>query len=273
MTPAQRRHLTAVARGAARADRYLSGATLLNVLTGERYPANVAIARERIAYVGLRDDMVGPKTEVVDVAGRFLVPGYIDPHVHPAHLVTPSALARYILPLGTTTVFADTLQFWELGGLAAFRVVASGAQVAERDVAEPEALHEAVRLRGASARIVENMEASLSIPTATSYRVIPVKLLEENRRIINKHLSENDRGKASYTHLIAWALLRALDSYPQLNDGFAAVDGQPARLKRPDVNLGVAVDLTKKDGTRTLLVPNLMVALPWLALYAPCSSS
>jgi adenine deaminase len=53
-----------------------------------------------------------------------LVPGYIDPHVHPAHLVTPSALARHLLPLGTTTVFADTLQIWELGGLRAFRTVA-----------------------------------------------------------------------------------------------------------------------------------------------------
>ena len=116
---------------------------------------------------------------------------------------------------------------------------------------------EVVPLRGPAAKIVENMETSLSVPTATSQRRIPVKLLDENRRIINKHLSENDRGKASYTHLIAWALLRALDSYPQLNDGFSAGDGQIARLQRPHVNLGVAVDLTKKDGTRTLLVPNI----------------
>jgi multifunctional 2-oxoglutarate metabolism enzyme len=116
---------------------------------------------------------------------------------------------------------------------------------------------ETVPLRGPAAKIVENMEASLSVPTATSERRIPVKLLDENRRIINKHLSENDRGKASYTHLIAWAVLRALDAYPQLNEAFVAVDGQPARLKQPSVNLGVAVDLTKKDGTRTLLVPNI----------------
>jgi adenine deaminase len=124
MTPAQRRRLTAVARGQAPADLYLRAGTLLNVYTGELYPANVAIQGERIAYVGLREDMVGPRTRVLDVAGRVLVPGYIDPHVHPAHLVTPSALARHLLPLGTTTVFSDTLQFWELGGLAAFRRVA-----------------------------------------------------------------------------------------------------------------------------------------------------
>ena len=79
---------------------------------------------------------------------------------------------------------------------------------------------EAIPIRGAALKIVENMEASLSVPTATSQRRIPVKLLDENRRLINKHLQENDRGKASYTHLIAWALLRALDEFPQLNDGY-----------------------------------------------------
>jgi adenine deaminase len=124
LTAGLRRRLTAVARGAAPADLYVRGATLLNVYTGEIYPANVAVAGERIAYVGERDDMVGPRTRVLDVAGGVLVPGYIDPHVHPAHLVTPSALARYVLPLGTTTVFADTLQLWELGQDRAFRLTA-----------------------------------------------------------------------------------------------------------------------------------------------------
>jgi adenine deaminase len=124
MTVAQRRRLTAVARGASPADLYVRGGTLLNVYTGEMYPANVAIAGERIAYVGLRDDMVGPRTTTLDAGGRIITPGYIDPHVHPAHVVTPSGLARHLLPLGTTTVFADSLQIWELGGLRAFRVVA-----------------------------------------------------------------------------------------------------------------------------------------------------
>ena len=119
-----RRALTAVARGHAPADLYVRGATLLNVYTGELYPANVAVRGKHVAYVGLRDDMLGPRTQVLEAPGRVLVPGYIDPHVHPAHLITPSALARHVLPLGTTTVFADTLQIWELGGLRAFRVVA-----------------------------------------------------------------------------------------------------------------------------------------------------
>jgi adenine deaminase len=124
VTIAERRRLTDVARGASPADLYVRGASLLNVYTGEIYPAAVAVKGERIAYVGSRDDMVGPRTRVVDATGQVLVPGYIDPHVHPATLTTPAALARFILPLGTTTVVADTLQFWELGGFATFRAAA-----------------------------------------------------------------------------------------------------------------------------------------------------
>jgi len=119
-----RRRLGAVARGERAADLLLRGGSVLNVFTGEIYAANVAIAGERIACVGMREDVVGPRTRVVDVTGRVLVPGYIDPHVHPANLVTPSAFARHVLPLGTTTVVADTLQFWQTGGARAVRAVA-----------------------------------------------------------------------------------------------------------------------------------------------------
>jgi adenine deaminase len=124
VTIAERRRLTDVARGAAPADLYVRGGTLLNVYTGELYPANVATRGERIAYVGVRDEMVGARTRVVDASGRVLVPGYIDPHVHPATLTGPAALARFVLPRGTTAVVADSLQFWELGGLQAFQTVA-----------------------------------------------------------------------------------------------------------------------------------------------------
>jgi multifunctional 2-oxoglutarate metabolism enzyme len=119
---------------------------------------------------------------------------------------------------------------------------------------------EVVPLRGAALKIVENMEASLSVPTATSQRRIPVKLLDENRGIINKYLTENDRSKASYTHLIAWAILRALEEFPQLNDGYAEKDGSSLRVKRPHINLGIAIDIAKKDGSRSLLVPNIKKA-------------
>ena len=95
---------------------------------------------------------------------------------------------------------------------------------------QPETGVETLPIRGAALKIVENMERSLSVPTATSERRMPVKLLDENRRIINKHLAENDRGKASYTHLIAWALVRALDTFPQLNDGYAETNDTPSRV-------------------------------------------
>jgi 2-oxoglutarate decarboxylase len=116
---------------------------------------------------------------------------------------------------------------------------------------------ELLPIRGPALKIVENMEASLAVPTATSQRRIPVKLLDENRRLINRHLAERGRHKASYTHLIAYALLRAAETFPQMNDGFDVVDNQPVRVKRATVNLGLAIDLEKKDGTRSLLVPNI----------------
>lgn len=122
----ERRALVAVAQGRAPADRYVRGGLLLNVYTGELYPANVAITGERIAYVGLREDMVGSRTEVIEAAGRTLVPGYIEPHTHPWNLCTPAGLARHILPLGTTAIFADNLLLYLLAGLRGFeRAVAA----------------------------------------------------------------------------------------------------------------------------------------------------
>ena len=125
--------------------------------------------------------------------------------------------------------------------------------------AKPESI-ERLPIRGAALRIVENMETSLSVPVATSMREIPIKLLDENRRWINRHLAFTGRGKASYTHFIAWAMIKGIEKYPQMNDGYEEVDKVSYRLKRSDVNLGVAVDVTKKDGSRTLLVPNIKAA-------------
>jgi 2-oxoglutarate dehydrogenase E1 component len=118
----------------------------------------------------------------------------------------------------------------------------------------------ATPIRGGALKIVENMETSLGVPTATSNRRIPVKVLDENRRVINKYLQERGAGKASYTHLVAWAIIRALKDFPQLNDGFEVINGTPSRLRREGINLGVAIDLAKKDGSRTLLVPNVKSA-------------
>ncbi len=110
-------------------------------------------------------------------------------------------------------------------------------------------------LRGAAARIVTNMEASLGVPTATSFRVVPAKLLEVNRKVINGYLTRTRGGKVSFTHLIGFAVVEALKAMPAMNAAYAEIDGKPGVVRHPHVGLGLAVDVEKSDGSRTLLVP------------------
>jgi len=119
---------------------------------------------------------------------------------------------------------------------------------------------EAVPVKGAGERIIENMNNSLTIPTATSLRTIPVKVLEENRRLINHYLKKNNAGKISYTHIIGWAIVKAVESNRVMNNAFTIIDEQPHVIKKNDVNLGLAIDLEKKDGTHSLIVPNIKKA-------------
>ncbi len=112
-------------------------------------------------------------------------------------------------------------------------------------------------LRGAPARTAQNMDASLTVPTATSVRSVPVKLLIDNRTVINNHLARARGGKVSFTHLIGYALVRALRTMPEMNNGFATVDGKPHLITPAHINLGLAIDMSKPDGTRQLLVPSI----------------
>ncbi len=114
-----------------------------------------------------------------------------------------------------------------------------------------------VPLRGVAAKIVQNMDASLSVPTATSVRAVPAKLLVDNRIVINNHLARGRGGKISFTHLIGYALIKALAAHPEMNNSFAEVDGKPAVLRPEHVNLGIAIDLAKPDGSRNLVVPSI----------------
>jgi len=113
------------------------------------------------------------------------------------------------------------------------------------------------QLRGAAARIVANMEASLGVPTATSFREVPAKLLEVNRKVINGYLGRTRGGKVSFTHLIGYAVVRAIaDDMPVMNSSFhAGPDGAPFVQRHEHVGLGIAVDIEKSDGSRTLMVP------------------
>jgi multifunctional 2-oxoglutarate metabolism enzyme len=112
------------------------------------------------------------------------------------------------------------------------------------------------RIRGVGARIVENMETSLGVPTATSVRDVPAKLLEVNRRIVNNYLRRTRGGKVSFTHLIAFAMVKAVESVPAMKSTFAETeDGKPAVRRAENFGLGLAVDVENKDGSRSLMVP------------------
>ena len=112
-------------------------------------------------------------------------------------------------------------------------------------------------LRGVAAKIVENMEKSLDVPTATSFRDMPARLLEVNRKIVNGHLGRTRGGKISFTHIIGYAVVRAVaDFVPAMNNGYLeGGDGKPNIIRRERVGLGIAIDVEKSDGSRTLMVP------------------
>jgi multifunctional 2-oxoglutarate metabolism enzyme len=117
---------------------------------------------------------------------------------------------------------------------------------------------EATVLKGAASRIVANMEASLGVPTATSVRTVPARLLEVNRQVLNNQLARTTGAKVSFTHLIGYAIVRALCDVPALNAVFvedADGSGKPGVIHHKHVGLGLAVDQKKSDGSRTLLVP------------------
>ena len=115
-------------------------------------------------------------------------------------------------------------------------------------------------LKGMSKTLAANMDASLSIPTATSVRAIPAKLLIDNRIVINSHLTRTRGGKVSFTHIIGYAIIRALKEFPSQNVYYEEVDGKPASVSPANINFGLAIDIPKPDGTRALLVPNIKKA-------------
>ena len=101
------------------------------------------------------------------------------------------------------------------------------------------------------------MNASLTVPTATSVRAVPAKLLADNRIVINNQLKRTRGGKISFTHLIGYAIVRALADFPEMNRHFAEVDGKPTLVQPEHVNLGLAIDLPGKDGQRSLVVVSI----------------
>ncbi|MBX0300841.1 multifunctional oxoglutarate decarboxylase/oxoglutarate dehydrogenase thiamine pyrophosphate-binding subunit/dihydrolipoyllysine-residue succinyltransferase subunit [Cryobacterium sp. 1639] len=124
------------------------------------------------------------------------------------------------------------------------------------DVAAPTPPQDvATPLRGMAKSLAANMATSLTVPTATSVRTIPAKLLIDNRIVINNHMKRARGGKVSFTHLIGWALIRALKMFPSQNVYYDEQGGKPSVIAPAHVGLGIAIDLPKPDGTRSLMVP------------------
>ncbi|MGW0579279.1 multifunctional oxoglutarate decarboxylase/oxoglutarate dehydrogenase thiamine pyrophosphate-binding subunit/dihydrolipoyllysine-residue succinyltransferase subunit [Streptomyces sp. NPDC002920] len=119
---------------------------------------------------------------------------------------------------------------------------------------------ELITLRGPAAAVVKNMNASLELPTATSVRAVPVKLLFDNRIVINNHLKRARGGKISFTHLIGFAMVQAIKAMPSMNWHYAEKDGKPTLVKPPHVNFGLAIDLVKANGDRQLVVAGIKKA-------------
>ena len=116
---------------------------------------------------------------------------------------------------------------------------------------------EAQVLRGAAAAVVKNMSASLDVPTATSVRAIPAKLMIDNRIVINNHLKRTRGGKISFTHLLGYAIVQAVKKFPNMNRHYAEVDGKPNAITPAHTNLGLAIDLQGKEGARQLVVAGI----------------
>ncbi|OFR60400.1 alpha-ketoglutarate decarboxylase [Actinomyces sp. HMSC075C01] len=117
------------------------------------------------------------------------------------------------------------------------------------------------RLKGAAARTAKNMDDSLSMPTATSARAVPAKVLIENRAVINSHLARTRGGKVSFTHLIGWAVVESLTEMPSMNVSYGVDEaGKPVLHEPAHVAFGLAIDVPGADGQRRLLVPSIKQA-------------
>ncbi|MFF3640286.1 multifunctional oxoglutarate decarboxylase/oxoglutarate dehydrogenase thiamine pyrophosphate-binding subunit/dihydrolipoyllysine-residue succinyltransferase subunit [Streptomyces sp. NPDC002564] len=143
---------------------------------------------------------------------------------------------------------------------AAAKPAAAKPAAKAEPAAEAPAGPEFVTLRGPAAAVAKNMNASIEVPTATSVRAVPVKLLFDNRIVINNHLKRARGGKISFTHLIGYAMVQAIKAMPSMNHSFQEKDGKPTLVKPEHINFGLAIDLVKPNGDRQLVVAGIKKA-------------
>ncbi|MCU1442483.1 MAG: 2-oxoglutarate dehydrogenase component [Cryobacterium sp.] len=171
------------------------------------------------------------------------------PSAAPAPTTTPSPVVGN-QPTARTTSVAPKPE-----PVPADAPITSPQQVVATTEQAPEAQDVVTPLRGMSKSLAANMAVSLTVPTATSVRTVPAKLLIDNRIVINNHMQRARGGKVSFTHLIGWALVRALKMFPSQNVFYDEVDGKPLVVAPAHIGMGLAIDIPKPDGSRALLVP------------------
>ncbi|MCU1507797.1 MAG: multifunctional oxoglutarate decarboxylase/oxoglutarate dehydrogenase thiamine [Glaciihabitans sp.] len=185
------------------------------------------------------------------VGGEAQIPAEVAPAVTPA--ASPAEHPSASQPVARTTSVQAKPQ-----PIPAEAPRTSPIATAPAAAAEPSVDADTVAtLKGAAKSLAANMDASLTVPTATTVRTIPAKLMIDNRIVINNHLKRARGGKVSFTHLIAWAIVDTLREFPSQNVFYDEIDGKPSVVSPAHVNLGIAIDVPKSDGTRSLVVPGI----------------
>ncbi|KRF33772.1 alpha-ketoglutarate decarboxylase [Yonghaparkia sp. Soil809] len=203
-------------------------------------------------------DAPPPASDAEPVPAASPAPVAMDaPEAAPASVPAASSVPPASVPItGSQPVARTTSAPPQRQPIPAQAPATASAPAATADAEEP-AEDTVTPLRGMAKTLASNMDASLSVPTATSVRTIPAKLMIDNRIVINNHLKRARGGKVSFTHLIAWAMVRALREFPSQNVYYDEVDGKPVVVTPAHINLGIAIDLPKPDGSRALLVPGI----------------
>jgi 2-oxoglutarate decarboxylase len=184
----------------------------------------------------------GGEAQIPDVIGES-----------PAAIPTPAPVSSPATPVARTTSVQAKPQPIPADAPATAPIATVPADAEP----QPEPENTVVALKGPAKSLASNMDASLTVPTATSVRTIPAKLMIDNRIVINNHLKRARGGKVSFTHLIAWAMVQTLKEFPSQNVYYDEVDGKPSVVTPAHVNLGIAIDIPKPDGTRALVVPGV----------------
>ena len=201
-------------------------------------------------------------TDPTPTAAITLPPAIVDPDAPPEAVEdappTNSTPATGSIPTGAQPVARTTSVQAKPAPIPAEAPATSTLPVATTDDAPtPEPENTVAVLKGVAKSLAANMDLSLTVPTATSVRTIPAKLMIDNRIVINNHLKRARGGKVSFTHLIAWAMVETLKDFPSQNVYYDEIDGKPSVVTPAHINLGIAIDLPKPDGTRSLVVPGI----------------